>query len=234
MMITVLENLHQKTYRLETIVTEQRNPVYAVTKSYARQIEIYYLGKAREEYLFQILVVDFDFSDNDTAMGRFIKKISYLFDELECRVDHEGNLTAVDNLLFLRLRWGKLQAELSKNHKGEAIDSYFSQISSLLEDESRLIDFLTEYNMFGLLFNGLLQSFDTPRKRISPEGFTEIMTPERDGEKMILKISAQNLEQTGIDDFRGIFICKGKHYEEGFVEIKKQNSHLKHSLLWIG
>ncbi len=74
MIITVLENLHQKTYRLETIVTEQRNPVYAVTKSYARQIEIYYIGKAGEEHLFQILVVDFDFSDNDTAMGRLIKR----------------------------------------------------------------------------------------------------------------------------------------------------------------
>jgi len=230
----LLENLHRKTYRLETIVTEQRNPVYAITKSYARQIEVYYLGKAKEEHQFQILVVEFNFSDNDTAMGKLIRKVSYLFDELELRVDNEGNITALDNLLFLRLRWGKIQSELSKTHKGDAIDNYFSQISSLLEDETKLIDFLTGYNMFGLLFNGLLESFDTKRKRISPEGFTEIMIPEKNGEKMTLKISAQNLEYTGIDDFRGLFICKGNQYEEGFVAIKKQNSHLKHSLLWIG
>lgn len=233
-MFTLLENLHQKIYRLETIVKEQRNPVYAITKSYARQIEVYYLGKTKEDHQFQILVVEFDFSDQDTAMGKFIKKISYLFDELECRVDNEGNITAVDNLLFLRLRWGKIQSELSKTHKGEAIDNYFNQISSILENEAKLIDFLTGYNMFGLLFNGLLESFDTKRKRISPDGFTEIMTPEKDGEKMILKVSAQNLEQSEIDDFKGIFICKENQYEEGFIEIKKQNFHLKHSLLWIG
>ncbi|KAB1229569.1 hypothetical protein [Chryseobacterium viscerum] len=233
-MFTLLENLHQKIYRLETIVKEQRNPVYAITKSYARQIEVYYLGKTKEDHQFQILVVGFDFSDQDTAMGKFIKKISYLFDELECRVDNEGNITAIDNLLFLRLRWGKIQSELSKTHKGEAIDNYFNQIGSILEDEAKLIDFLTGYNMFGLLFNGLLESFDTKRKRISPDGFTEIMTPEKDGEKMILKVSAQNLEQSEIDDFKGIFICKENQYEEGFIEIKKQNFHLKHSLLWIG
>ncbi|WP_288435101.1 hypothetical protein [uncultured Chryseobacterium sp.] len=233
-MLTLLENLHQKRYRLETIVTEQRNPIYAITKSYARQIEVYYLGKTKEEHQFQILVVDFDFSDNDTAMGKLIRKLSYLFDELEFRVDNEGNITALDNLLFLRLRWGKIQSELSKTHKGDAIDNYFSQISSLLENEAKLIDFLSGYNMFGLLFNGLLESFDTKRKRISPEGFTEIMIPEKNGEKVTLKISAQNLEHTEVDDFRGIFICKGNQYEEGFVAIKKQNSHLKHSLLWIG
>ncbi|MFY1047381.1 hypothetical protein [Chryseobacterium sp. GP-SGM7] len=234
MMLTILENLHQKIYRLETIVTEHRNPVYATTKSYAREVEVYYLGKSKEEHQFQILVVDFDFSDDDTAIGKLIKKISYLFDELECRVDHEGNITAIDNLFFLRLRWINIQAKLSKVHKGEAVDHYFNQISGILEDETKLIDFLTGYNMFGLLFNGLLESFDTKRKRISPEGFIEIMIPEKDGEKMILKVSAQNLELTEIDDFRGIFICKGHQYEEGFIEIKKQNFHLKHSLLWIG
>lgn len=234
MMLNILQNLHQKIYRLETIFTEQKNPVYRITKSYARQIEVYYYGKVKEEHRFQVLVVDFNFSDEEDAMGKLIKKISYLFDELECKVDAEGNITAVDNLLFLRMRWLKIQNELSKTHKGEAVDNYFSRVSSLLEDERKLIDFLGGYNMFGLLFNGLLESFDTKRKRESSEGFTEIMTPVKVGDKMILKISAQNLEQTEVEDFRGVFVCKRDQYEEGFIEIKKQNSHLKHSLLWIG
>ncbi|NIF06853.1 hypothetical protein F3J23_15510 [Chryseobacterium sp. Tr-659] len=234
MIFRILQNLHQKTYRLETIVTEQKNPVYAIMKSYARQVEVYYLGKAKEEHRFHILVVEFDFSDHDTSMGKLIKRISYLFDELELKVDNEGNITAVDNLLFLRLRWGEIQTKLSKTHKGEAIDNYFNQISSILEDEMKLIDFLGEYNMFGLLFNGLLGSFDTKRKRQSPDGFTEIMTPVKDGEKMILKISAENMEYTKTDHFRGLFVCRGDRYEEGFIEVRKRNLHLKHSLLWIG
>jgi hypothetical protein len=40
-----------------------------------------------------------------------------------------------------------------------------------------LIEFLGGYNMFGLLFNGLLQPFDSRRKRQSPDGFIEMMTP---------------------------------------------------------
>lgn len=233
-MINILQNLHQKTYRLETIVTEQRNAFYSTEKSYARQVEVYYLGKVKEEHQFQILVVDFDFSDDDETMGKFFKKISYLFDELECKVDEDGNITAVDNLFFLRGRWLKIQSELSENHKGDAIDSYFNRVSNLLEDEDQLIDFLGSYKMFGLLFNGLLRSFDAKRKRESSEGFTEIMTPVKDGEKMMLTISSENLDQTEVDHFRGLFVFKGDHYEEGFTEIKKQNTHLKHSLLWIG
>ncbi|MCQ9635430.1 hypothetical protein MP477_10725 [Chryseobacterium sp. WG23] len=233
-MSNILQNLHQKIYRLETIVTEQKNEFYSTEKRYARQVEVCYLGKEKEEHQFQILVVDFDFSDDDDAMGQFFKKVSYLFDEIECRVDEEGNITAVDNLFFLQMRWVKIQTELSKTHKGGAVDSYFSRVSHLLENENELIEFLGSYHMFGLLFNGLLQSFDSKRKRISSEGYTEIMTPVIDGEKMMLTISSENLEKTETSYFRGLFVFKGDLYEEGFTEVKKHNAHLKHSLLWIG
>ncbi|WET49222.1 hypothetical protein PYS58_22145 [Chryseobacterium indologenes] len=234
MTANLLENLHQKMYRLETIVIEQKNPFYSTQKSYVREVEVYYYGKVKDLHDFQILVSHFDFSEEEGAMDSFLKKISYLFDEIECRVDDEGNITEVDNLLFLRLRWAKIQSDLSETHKGEAVDQYFSQISALLEDEVKLIDFLGSYQMFGLLFNGLLQTFDIRKKKDSPEGFTEIMTPIKEGEKLILKISAENLEQTGIDDFRGLFVSRKDQLEEGFIEVRKNNFHLKHSLLWIG
>ncbi|AZA79800.1 hypothetical protein EG347_21080 [Chryseobacterium sp. G0186] len=230
----ILQNLHQKTFRLETIVIEQKNPFYSTRKSYAREVEVYYYGKIKEEHDFQILVTDFNFSGEEGTMDQFLKKISYLFDEIECRVDAEGNITAIDNLFFLRTRWLKIQGKLSETHKGEAIDCYFSQISDLLEDEMKLMDFLGSYTMFGLLFNGLFQSFDSKRKRESPEGFTEMMTPLKEGDKMTLKISAENLEQTDTDDFGGLFVSRNDQLEEGFIEIKKDNFHLKHSLLWVG
>ncbi|MDN3694346.1 hypothetical protein QWZ06_19685 [Chryseobacterium tructae] len=234
MAVNVLQNLDQKTYRLETIVIEQKNPFYSTQKSYVREVEVYYYGKVKDQHDFQVLVTHFDFSEGDGTTDQFLKKISYLFDEIECRVDDEGNITAVDNVLFLRLRWTKILANLSENHKGEAVDHYFSQISDLLEDEGTLIDFLGSYNMFGLLFNGLLNSFDTKMKRESAEGFTEIMTPVKAGNTLTLRVSSENLEESDVDHFRGMFVCKGDQFEEGFIEIKKQNSHLKHSLLWIG
>ncbi|WP_162926157.1 hypothetical protein [Chryseobacterium aurantiacum] len=233
-MPNILQNLHQKKFRLETIVTEQKNPFYSSKKSYAREVEVYYYGKVKDEHDFQVLVTNFVFSEEEGTMDKFLKKISYLFDEIECKVDAEGNITTIDNLLFLKVRWGKIQADLSETHKGEAVDRYFSQISDILEDQTKLIDFLGSYNMFGLLFNGLLGSFDTKRKRESSDGFTEIMTPVKDGDKTILKISAENLDQTEADDFGGLFVCRGDQFEEGFIEIKKDNFHLKHSLLWVG
>ncbi|MCS4302474.1 hypothetical protein DRF65_22980 [Chryseobacterium pennae] len=234
MAVNLLQNLHQKTYRLETIVIEQKNPFYSTQKSYVREVEVYYYGKVKDQHDFQVLVTHFDFSEDEGSMDKFLKKISYLFDEIECRVDDEGNITAVDNLLFLRVRWAKIQAGLSETHTGQAIDRYFSQISDLLEDEAKLIVFLGSYKMFGLLFNGLLNSFDTKMKRESSEGFTEIVNPVKNGDTLTLKVSAENLEESEIKHFRGLFVCKRDQYEEGFIEIKKQNYHLKHSLLWIG
>lgn len=223
-----------KTYRLETLVISNPDTSYFKEKSYVRTAEVYHLGNEKGYFKYHVLVVDFNFSNDDNAMGKFLKQISYLFDELELTVDKDGNIIEVNNLSFLRLRWMKIAARLSETHKGEVIDNYFSQINSVLEDESRLIDFLGGYNMFGLLFNGLLQSFDTKRKRESPDGFTEIVTPVKDGDTITLVISPENLDQTEVDHFRGLFVFKADHYEEGFTEVKKHNTHLKHSLLWIG
>lgn len=230
----MLENLHGKTYRIETILKEEVNPNYFITKSYTRTAEVYCLGKKNEENLFQILVTGFDFSEDDNAMGKLIKQISYLFDELVLAIDKNGNIVEIDNINFLRLRWIKMVAKLSKNHKGEIVENYFIQISNLLQDKEKLIDFLGDYNMFGLLFNGLLNSSNTKRKRQSANGVTEIMTSVKDGEKMTLTISPENSNQREIDHFRGILIFKSDHYEEGFIEVKKNNTLLKHSLLWIG
>lgn len=223
-----------KIYRLETLVISNPDTSYCKEKSYVRTAEVYHLGNVKGYFKYHVLVVDFNFSNDDNSMGKFLKQISYLFDELELTVDNDGNMIEVNNLSFLRLRWTKIAARLSETHKGEVVDNYFSQINSVLEDESRLIDFLGGYNMFGLLFNGLLQSFDTRRKRESPDGFTEIVTPIKDGNTITLAISPENLDQTDVDHFRGLFVFKGDHYEEGFTEVKKHNTHLKHSLLWIG
>ncbi|WP_185245524.1 hypothetical protein [Chryseobacterium bernardetii] len=45
MTANLLENLHQKMYRLETIVIEQKNPFYSTQKSYVREVEVYYMGR---------------------------------------------------------------------------------------------------------------------------------------------------------------------------------------------
>ncbi|MGH1515985.1 hypothetical protein [Chryseobacterium sp. JK1] len=223
-----------KTYRLETVVISNPGTSYSSAKSYVRTTEVYHLGNEKEYFKYHVLVVDFNFSNDDNSMGKLLKQISYLFDELEVSVDQHGNIVKIDNLNALRLRWIATVTKLSENHEGDAINQYFSQISSLLEDENKLIDFLSKDHMFGLLFNGLLQSFDEPKKRITPEGFTEITHPVKNGNTVTLTISPENLDSTDVEHFRGLFVFKEGHHEEGFTEIIKDNTHLKHSLLWIG
>ncbi|WP_262152352.1 hypothetical protein [Chryseobacterium foetidum] len=219
---------------METIVKEQKNIFYLIEKKYVRNVEIYYLGNIDERHHFQVLVVEFEFSEEDTARTRLLKKVSYLFDELELTVDDSGNILTVENLLFLRLRWAKIQSELFEFHKGEPINNYFNELNSVLNSEAKLIEFLSGYKMFGLLFNGLLNSFQNTKNRHSPEGFTEVLSINTDEEKRRIKITAENIQNTEINQFQGILKYRKNIYEEGFIEIKKHNYHLKHSLLWIG
>lgn len=227
--------LDGKTYRIETILIEEKNPNYFIQKKYARNIEIYYLGRERkdEHHRFQLLIVDFDFSEDTNSMGKLTKQISYLFDELDLIVDNDGTIVKVDNINFLRIRWVNIQAQLSEKHRGDAIERYFSQISELLENQEKLINFLEGYNMFGLLFHGLWRSFDVKCKRLSENNITEIMTPKKVGDKIIQNILPESLENTDIVTFRGFYQYKENIYEEGFIEIKKETDHFKYSLLWV-
>ena len=224
----------KKKYRLECFVIENYNKSYQREKSYIRNIEVYYLAKKEANDQFQILVTEFKFSNDDNAMGKLIKQLSYLFDELILTIDVDGNIVSIDNLGFLRLRWIKIRTKLSSLHQGNAVENYFNQMSTILENEESLIEFLQEYKMFGLLFNGLWTISEGKRERKTKEGYTEIMTSTKKGEKIIQTITAKDLEQSDVTYFKGInFINKG-NFVESFVEIKKREYHLKHSLLWIG
>ena len=180
----MIENLDNKTYRIETIVIEENAPNYFTQKKYARNVEIYYLGKNRKNghFIFQLLTVEFDFSNDDNAMAKFTKKMSYLFDELELEVNNEGIILNVININSLRLRWLDIETQLSKEYKGDAVERYFNQIADLLESEEKLINFLEDYKMLGLLFHGLWNAFESKwYQRISKNGTAEIMIPRKRG-----------------------------------------------------
>lgn len=229
----ILKNLG-KTYRLETIIISNPESSYSREKKYVRAVEVYDLGKENNYFKVQILVTEFDFSNDDNAMGKLVKQLSYLFDELILTIDMDGNIVNVDNLTFLTLRWIKIRTKLSGLHQGNAVENYFNQMSTLLENEESLIEFLQEYKMFGLLFNGLWTVSEGKRERKTKEGYTEIMTSTKKGEKINQTITAKDIEQSDVMYFKGInFINKG-NFVEAFIEIKKREYHLKHSLLWIG
>ena len=91
------------TYRFESNVSEEIASNYYTEKRYVRTVEIYFLRKHKELYQYQILCTKFDFSDQDTASGFLLKKISYLFDELDIYADEENNIVKVNNISNLKL-----------------------------------------------------------------------------------------------------------------------------------
>ena len=154
------------TYVFESNVSEEISPNYFTQKKYIRDVEIHFLKKHKELYHYHILCTKFDFSDQDTASGFLLKKISYLFDELDVYADEENNIVKLNNLLSIKLRWKELKVKLWETNKGDAVENYFRSISSVLDNEENLIAFLQSYNMFGLYFNGQLGQYPDDGKRI--------------------------------------------------------------------
>ncbi|KFE97882.1 hypothetical protein [Chryseobacterium luteum] len=223
------------TYRFESIVSEEIMPNYFTEKKYTRTVEIFFFIKYKELYHYQILCTKFDFSDQDTAVGFFLKKISYLFDELDVYADEENNIVKINNISSLRLRWQELKTKLWETNKGDEVENYFRNISSVLDNEKNLISFLQSYNMFGLYFNGQSGQYadDGKKIRVITEGKIEYLhkqdlSPEETEIKM--KVSKDKNENY----IEGTAIYEKGILRENFVQSKENKCEIKYSLLWVG
>lgn len=223
------------TYRFESNVSEEIASNYYTEKRYVRTVEIYFLRKHKELYQYQILCTKFDFSDQDTASGFLLKKISYLFDELDVYADEENNIVKLNNLLSIKLRWKELKVKLWETNKGDAVENYFRSISSVLDNEENLIAFLQSYNMFGLYFNGQLGQYpdDGKRIRVITEEKMEYLHKKNSSEEKIT-IKMRTSEDIDENLTEGISIYEKGVLKENFVKITENNCQIKYSLLWVG
>ena len=226
---------NENTYRFESNVSEEIASNYYTEKRYVRTVEIYFLRKHKELYQYQILCTKFDFSDQDTASGFLLKKISYLFDELDIYADEENNIVKVNNISNLRLKWQDLKVKMWETNKGDEVENYFRSISSVLDNEENLIAFLQSYNMFGLYFNGQLGQYpdDGKRIRVITEEKMEYLHKEISSEKEIT-IKMRAFENKDENPMEGISIYEKGVLKENFVKITENNCQIKYSLLWVG
>lgn len=227
--------INANTYRFESIISEEIMPNYSVEKKYTRFVEIYFLKKYKELYRYQILCTKFDFSDQDTATGFFIKKISYLFDEIDLYADNENNIVKLNNLHSIKLRWKELQVKLWETNKGIEVENYFRQISNLFEDEGKVIKFLTGYNMFGLYFNGQTGQYSEDGKKtrkISEEKMEYLHKKNSSEEKITIKMrTSEDIDENLTE---GISIYEKEILMENFVLSRENKCEIKYSLLWVG
>lgn len=154
-------------YLLETRIRENRT---------SRTIKTFCYGKKDENSLHQILTLDVEFSEEVNTVNQILKKIAFLFDELELEVSKNNQILKVLNISSIQKRWIELQIEILSKNQGYELEQYCKNISDVLKDEERLIKFLSQYNMLGMLFNGRTKSDDFFKFEDSQllEGFLEI------------------------------------------------------------
>lgn len=135
-------------YLLET--TLQRK--FSTTKI-SRVVQTFCFGKKGDNFLCQVLVLEIKFSEEENAINQLLKKIALLFDELELKVSKNNQILKVLNISSIQKRWVELQIDILSRSQGYELDNYCKNISDVLKDEEKLIKFLNQYNMLGMLFN---------------------------------------------------------------------------------
>lgn len=226
-------------YHYETIISKKISKNYIINKSFVREVKIFYLGKKEKNQHFRLLTLKFKYSDEDNSDVIFLKKISYLWDDIEVIVNIENVIIKIENLLKLRLRWLEISNTLSLSHSGSVVERYFVTISNLLENNDKVCQFLNSYKMFGLIFNGQYGGYDdyNNKKRIFSEeyiAFTESLKIIKKEHKREVKSEILEKNLTDIENYNGVFFYENDHLIEVFVDYKMKEKQIKYSLLWIG
>lgn len=137
------------TYHLETIFRKKT----FVNKT-TRTIQVFRYGKKGENFLYQVLVLDLDFSDKENSMNNLIKKIALVFDELELEITLKNRIARVLNISSIKKRWEVAKMDILAENQGYELFIYCDSISEMLENEEDFIAFLHQNKMLGMIFNG--------------------------------------------------------------------------------
>jgi hypothetical protein len=239
-------------YRFETIITDFSNKRRVVERTFTRDVELIYLGKKKELFVFDVFTKKITFNSNQTIENeRLLKEAAYAFDEIEMGVNDKGEILTIYNLMAMKHRWEETKFEIRKDNFGYELDDFLSTISNILNDEEQLVSFLNTNKMFGLYFHGLFgknDMYEVPKTRIA-------IIPEFDGIEITEQIWTDNRiprfvieakKNIGIEKkivskndqvkkYQGeLMYTKDNQLLEGIIETEDENMNIKHTVLWVG
>ncbi len=136
------------TYHLESIF-QKKSSVNVVSKT----IQTFCYGKKGEHFLYQVLILDLDFSDKENSLNDLFTKIALVFDELELEITPKNRIAKVINISSVKKRWTAVKMEILSENQGYELISYCDSISEMLENEEEIIAFLHQNKMLGMIFN---------------------------------------------------------------------------------
>lgn len=230
----------QYTYRFETIVDDFTNIKRPIQKSYIRNVLIMPIEKQDNLQVYQIFTAKIIIKSNVAVADEYlIKQLGYAFDEIEAGVDYSGKIIRIYNLKELQFRWNLTREKLEQEYIGVAVEVYFRTIDAILNNEQKLIEFLSSYKMFGLYFHGLFGNYllwEMPIKRENrAEDFenapvTEVIFPEN-REKVKYKIEGKS---SALERYEGQLVYDDSQLQEALIECENETQSIKYGALFLG
>lgn len=230
----------QYNYRFETIIDDFTNEKRPIQKSYIRDVMIMPIEKQDSLEIYQIFTSKITIKSNVSIADEYlIKQLGYVFDEIEAGVDFSGKIVKIYNLKALQFRWNLKQEELEQDYIGASVYSYFKNIGRILNNESQLIDFLSDYKMFGLYFHGLFGNYllwEMPIKReLRIEDFeytivNEQIFPEK---RDFVKYKIEGKSEA-IDEYKGELIYNEFQLQEALIVCENKMHSIKYGALFLG
>jgi hypothetical protein len=129
---------------------------------FEREVDLIYLGPDEQYDVFQIFYLDADFklTNKYKSSASYLKKISFVFDDILIGVDSNGTIKKIFNLNEIADRWKQIEQELNNTYEGDEFENYKRGIKRLVENEVDLIIFFKLPSMYGNYFNGLWDTFN--------------------------------------------------------------------------
>lgn len=238
----VLDKIQQ--YKFITRTTDFSNARRIVEKKIIRDVELTYLGRRKELFVFHVLTTKVVITSNRTVRNeRLLKEDIFAFGILVIGVDEKGEISKVYNLNEIQNRWYNKQLQLRKDYSGYEFDHFVNEISNVLKKEEKTLFFLNSHNMFGLYFCGWSNEKDAKiakKRSVAILEFDDVTISEaiRTNKKETgFSIEANRIENEKeiIKKYEGELIYdKNNQLLDGFLEIENESINIKHSLVWVG
>ena len=133
--------------------TQLRNKKGQIQKTFTRDIKILDVQVLDNRTKYHLFVLKFGFED--PKFQQFLKKIAYVFDEIEVWIDQEGHIVEVVNPEKIQQRWIKAKSKVLEENGGKVLLDYLQTVEETVYSNEELIAFLEIDKMFGVFFRGM-------------------------------------------------------------------------------
>jgi hypothetical protein len=162
------------TYRFSSYV---KGKIKSEDNKYDRIVNIYKSIDSVQNIKYSFYCMKFDFQGPNNLP--YIRKVSYMFDEITVLVNSNGQITDVIKPADMDKRWLETKAKILQNYSGSAIINYLKQVEETIADKEKLIAFLQTDNMYGLFLKGFSEMEKrNPSSKIKKKGDLTIILPK--------------------------------------------------------